>query len=73
LLSKKKTKRQTFSLGFFITFFFVVVVAVFRTVALAPKRREKKIALNDNVQTIIAVRSVLYVESVWGAVATEIL
>jgi len=72
---KNKTKRQTFSLGFFITFFstVVVVATVFRAVRPAPKRREQKITLNDNVQTIIAVRPVLYVESVWGAVATEIL
>lgn len=51
--------RQTFSLGNFFLFHSL------------PKKRIK-ITLNDNVQTIIVVWSVLNVESVWGAVAAEI-
>jgi len=60
----EKTIRQTFSLVFLLPFF----------CRLAPHRKDvEKITLNDNVQTIIVVQFVLNVESVWGAVATEIL
>lgn len=69
---ENKTKRQTFSLEFFITFFFRCRRYVSHS-HTGTENTRKKITLNDNVQTIIVVWSVLYVESVWGAVATEIL
>jgi len=73
LSKKKKYKAADVFTRIFYYFFFAVVAVVSRTVPPALKNRGKKITLNDNVQTIIAVRSVLNVESVWGAVATEIL
>lgn len=68
---KKKNNTADVFTRIFITFFFC---RRRRRRRLVPHQKYvEKITLNDNVQTIIVVRFVLNVESVWGAVATEIL